>query len=156
MTKTGIFLIVVALALGATYLYLNTDLFVPSTIHIQALVRPTRVDPTTRFDDTSVAPVSFAFDKKFSLTEVMVVKANDAKVSKFPHAFWHLISDSNSVPVKSLVYGGMAPKGMKPKIPKARPEPLEPDVVYTLIVKADNYEGKIDFKTKESVKPAKP
>ena len=118
MTKTGIFLIVVALALGATYLYRNTDLFVPSTIHIQALVRPTRVDPTTRFDDTSVAPVSFAFDKKFSLTEVMVVKANDAKVSKFPHAFWHLISDSNSVPVKSLVYGGMAPKGMKPKIPQ--------------------------------------
>lgn len=157
MTKTGIFLIVVALGLGASYLYWFTDLFIPPTIHIQALVRPTRVDPTIRFDDTSVSPVSFAFNKKFSLTEVLVVVASEAKTTKFPHPLWHLISDSNSVPVKSLVYGqSPPPKGLKPKIPKARPDPLSPEVVYTLIVKADNYVGQIDFKTKEPVKPVKP
>lgn len=156
MTKTGIFLIVVALALGASYLYWFTDLFVPPTIQILAQVRPGKKDGTARFDDTAVYPVSFAFNKKFPLTEVMVVVASEAKTSKYPRPLWHLISDSNSVPVKSLVYGGYPPKGMKPKIPKARPEPLEPELVYTLIVKSDNYSGQVDFKTKEAVKPPAP
>ena len=153
MNKTGIFLIVVALALGASYLYWFTDLFVPPTIQILAQVRPGRVSPIPRYTSTDVWPVSFAFNKNFPLTEVTVVVADEAKTNKFPHALWHLISDSNSVPTKALVYGSASPKGMKSKVPKARPEPLEPEVRYTLIVKADNYVGQVDFKTHEAVKP---
>ena len=153
MTKAGIFLVAVALALGAAYLFWFTDLFVKPTIQILAQVRPGTISKIPRFDDTTVWPVSFAFDKKYQLTEVTVVSADEANKNKFPHALWHLISDSNSVPVKALIYGSAPPKGMKPKTPKARPEPLEPGVRYRLIVHADNYEGHVDFKTREAVQP---
>ena len=61
--------------------------------------------------------------------------------------------DSNSVPTKALIYGQPL-RGMKPKIPKTRPEPLQPDVKYRIYVAAGKYQGKIDFKTVEAADPA--
>jgi hypothetical protein len=148
MTKSTIVLIVVLIAMAGAYVYWFTDWFQPATIQILAQVRPARSTQPGVPGLTATYPVSFAFDRKARLTELKVVSVDDEATNKFSHAVWHLISDSNSVPTKALIYGQQI-RGMKPKVPQARPEPLQPEVKYRLYVAAGKYKGQIDFKTIE-------
>jgi hypothetical protein len=148
MNKTTVVLLVILLGMAAAYVRFYTDLFRPKTIQIMAQVRPSRNTPLEEPGRVVTYPVTFAFDHEVKLTEVKVVGANDAASNKYPRAVWHLISDSNSVPVKALVYGQYV-RGMKPKVPQARPEPLQPAVKYRLLLTAGKYKGQIDFKTQE-------
>src|SRR5262245_46741904 len=136
MTKQSIVLIVVAVGLAGLYVWKFTDWFRHPQIQILPQIRPplrgNRATPAT----SGVYPVTFAFDKKYQFTEIKVVAVEDEKTNKFPHAVWHLISDSNSVPTKALVYGSPL-RGMKPKVPRAQPDPLEPNVPYMLYVEAE-------------------
>lgn len=151
MTNRSLILIAVAAILGGVYVYFFTNLFNKPRIEMIAQIRPTR-GVKVPAGEVPVDPVSFAFDKKYTLTKIRVVAAEDEKTNKYPHELWHLIADSNSTPTKVLVYG-VAPKGMKPKIPRARPEPLEPDVVYHIYVEAGDAKGDKKFHTRESVRP---
>jgi hypothetical protein len=157
MTKKGIVLIVVAVVLAAVYVTAFTDWFHSPQIQILPQIRPVRPpkakggNAQANFDN-SVYPVSFMLDRKHGITELRVVAVADEKTNKYPHALWHMISDSNSVPVKALTYGAPLP-GMKPKTPKARPEPLEPNVPYHLYVEAGNFKGNVKFQTHETVAP---
>ena len=48
----------------------------------------------------------------------------------------------------SLNKDDMPIPGMKPAVPKTRPEPLQPNVPYRLIIEAEGgYIGQVDFKT---------
>src|SRR6266536_3753719 len=132
MTKNGIFLSSIAVLLAAVYVYSFTDWLHKETIQIIPTIRPGRVSGLTGDpDQTPVYPVSFAFDGKYKLTAVKVVAADDLATNKYPTPLWHLISDSNSVPTKAVMYG-QPPKGMKPAVPRTHPEPLLPDVEYVL------------------------
>ena len=153
MTKSTVVLITILVALAAAYAYYFTDWFRTPTIEILAQIRPTTRMRSRSPVRSSTYPVSFAFDRKLGITEIRVVSADDDKTNKYPHALWHLISDSNSVPTKAVIYGQPL-RGMKPKVPRARPEPLEPGVKYRLYVAARNAEGRIDFKTVEAATPA--
>lgn len=154
MTKSTIVLITVLVVLAAAYAYYFTDWFRTPTIQILAQIRPSTRNVRTPAPGTAATyPVSFAFDRRLSLTEVKVVPADEAQTNKYAHALWHLISDSNSVPTKALVYGQPL-RGMKPKVPRARPEALQPDVKYRLYVSTGKAEGHIDFKTVEVTPPA--
>jgi len=157
MTKQSIVLITVAVLLGAAYVAFFTDWFRKPRIQILAQIRPPRSSRSSSSPiDTAVYPVSFAFDKKYQFTEIKVVAVEDEKTNKFPHAVWHMISDSNSVPIKALQYGAPL-TGMKPKVPKAPPEALLPDVPYILYVQAtDKAEGKAKFQTHELFNPTTP
>lgn len=148
MTKNTIVLIVVLAVMAGAYAYWFTDWFQPATIQILAQVRPSRSVPAGAPGYVATYPVSFAFDRKLQLTELKVVGADDEATNKFPHAVWHMISDSNSAPVKAVIYGQPL-RGMKPKIPRARPEPLKPGVKYRLYATAGKYKGQVDFKTVE-------
>jgi len=154
MTKQSIVLIAVALILGAVYVAFFTDWFRHQQIQILPQIRPpqrgTKAAPA---GDTEVYPVTFAFDKKYQFTEIRVVSADDEKTNKYPHAVWHMISDSNSIPTKALVYGAPI-RGMKPKVPRAQPDALEPNIPYVLYVQAGNALGKAKFQTHELVKPS--
>jgi hypothetical protein len=151
MTKRSLILIGVAVVLGLVYAWYS-DFFRAPEIDILAQVRPSRKSRAPA-GDTPVDPVSFAFRQKISLASVRVVSAEDEKTNKFPHELWHLISDSNSVPVKVISYGESI-RGMKPKVPRARPEPLEPDVIYRLYIQAaDGSKGNKKFHTREAVRP---
>lgn len=153
MTKKSLVLIVFAVLLGGVYVWKFTDWFRHPQIQILPQIRPPqRARGAKPVTDTQVYPVTFAFDKKYQFTEVRVVALEDEKTNKYPHAVWHLISDSNSVPTKALVYGAPL-RGMKPKIPRAEPEQLEPDVTYHLYLVAGNAKGDVKFKTHEIVKP---
>ena len=150
MSTKSVLLVVVALVLGSVYAYWFTDWFRPGDIQILVQARPSNRNGRL-ITPGQVLPVSFAFERKFLLTEVRVVSIEEEKTSKRPHAVWHLISDSNSVPTKSLIYGDPV-RGMKPKIPRAKPEMLQPDVPYRLYVKAGSkWSGHADFKTKATV-----
>lgn len=152
MRKNTVVLIVVLAVMAGCYVYFFTDWFEKPTIQILAQIRPMRnVRPTPGVPTTY--PVSFAFDRKLNITEVRVVAVDDEKTNKYPHSFWHMISDSNSVPTKAIVYGQPL-RGMKPKVPRARPDPLEPDIRYRLYISAGKAKGQIDFKTVEVAEAA--
>ncbi len=148
MTKsTAVFVVILAI-MGGAYAYWFTDWFHPATIQILAQVRPSRSVQPALPGMVATYPVSFAFDRTVRLTDVRVVSVEDEATNKYPHDLWHLISDSNSVPTKAMLYGQWL-KGMKPKIPKARPEPLLPEVKYRLYVAAGKIKGQKDFQTVE-------
>lgn len=147
MTKNGIVLSVIAVILGAVYLYRFTDWFVTERIQIIPTIRPGRVAAVPRgSDQVPVYPVSFAFDGKYKFTSVKVVAAEDLATNKFPSPLWHLISDSNSAPVKNIDYG-LPIKGMKPAVPRTRPEPLQPDIKYVLLLEAGKTRAQTNFHT---------
>jgi len=147
MTKNGIFLSVVAVVLAAIYVFAFTDWLRSDTIQIIPTIRPVRVAAAPKdSDQTPVYPVSFAFSGKYHFTSVKVVAASDLATNKHPSALWHLTSDSNSVPTKSIVYGYPI-KGMKPAVARTRPEPLQPDVDYVLILEAGKIRAQTNFHT---------
>jgi hypothetical protein len=153
MTKQSIVLIAVAVALAAVYAVFFTDWFHKPHIQILPQIRPPQRNMRVAVGDTPVYPVTFAFDRKYQFTEIKVVAVDDEKTNKFPHAVWHMISDSNSLPTKALMYGAKL-RGMKPKVPRAEPEPLQPDVSYHLYLEAGDAKGDCKFQTHELVKPA--
>jgi hypothetical protein len=156
MTKNGIFLSVIAVLLAACYVYFFTDWFHKETIQIIPTIRPGRPSAIPRDpDQEAVHPVSFALDGKYKLTTVKVIPAAELATNKYAMPLWHLISDSNSVPTKSIVYGYPI-KGMKPAVPRARPEPLLADVEYTLLVEAGRIRTQTNFHTTKAVIPAQP
>ena len=147
MSKNGIVLSVIAVLLAASYVYFFTDWFHKKTIQIIPQIRPTHVSTIPRDpDQPPVYPVSFALDGRYELTSVKVVSASDMATNKYPAPLWHLTSESNSVPVRSIVYGA-AIKGMKSAIPRGRPEPLLPEVDYVLLVEAGNLKSSTNFHT---------
>lgn len=155
MTKNGIVLTVIAVILAAVYAFYFTDWFRTETIQIIPTVRPGRVSAIPQGSDQApVYPVSFAFSGKYKLTSLKVVAADDLATNKHPLPLWHLVSDSNSVPTKSIVYGYPV-KGMKPAVARMRPEPLVAGVQYVLMLEAGTLKASTNFHTTQAVEPAK-
>jgi hypothetical protein len=151
MTRNGYVLLAIAALLGAAYVYFFTDFFNKETIQIIPQIRPGRPSNVSRSGDVPATyPVSFSFDGKYKLTSVKVVPANDLATNKYANPVWYLTSDSNSMPTKAIVYGYPI-KGMKPAIPRMRPEPLQPNIPYTLFIEAGKVKGRTNFFTKEVV-----
>lgn len=151
MTKNGIVLSVIAVILAVVYAIFFTDWFRTDTIQIIPQVRPGRASAIPRQrDQPPVYPVSFAFDGKYKFTSLKVVSADEYVTNKRAEPLWHMISDSNSVPTKVVVYG-MPIKGMKPSAPRARPQPLQPDTPYLLFIEAGKVKGQTNFMTREYV-----
>lgn len=153
MTKNGTILSVVALLLAGIYIFVFSDWFSHGVIQITPAIRPTR--PQGQRDPTVVPvyPVSFGLYGKHRLTSVKVVSASEFATNKYARPLWHMISDGGSAPTKVVVYG-LSPKGMKPAIPRARPDPLEPNVPYVLFVEAGKIKGQTNFFTREIVHAA--
>ncbi|MDB6031895.1 MAG: hypothetical protein JWM16_2233 [Verrucomicrobiales bacterium] len=148
MSRNLIALLLVLVLLGTGYAWMN-DWFRKPPIQIIAQVRPNRVSAIPRADEgVAVYPVSFALDGKYNLTSVKVLSVDDVKTNKYPEALWHLISDSNSIPTKSFLYGQKIP-GMKPSVPRGHPQPLQPNTPYMLVIEAGKLQGKTNFFTKE-------
>lgn len=153
MNKNTIVLVVFAVILGSCWVVFFSGWFDRETIQIIPTIRPSsntrRVTTTERpKGEAPTYDVSFAFDGKHSFTKVRVFVAEDLKTNNYPTALWDLISDSRSVPVKYLVYGEQ-PRGMKPAVPRARPEPLQPGIDYVLLLEAGKLKAQTNFHTRE-------
>lgn len=153
MTKQGAVLSVIAVLLGAAYAYYFTDWFRKPTIQIIPSIRVGRPSAIPRApDQPPVFPVSFALAGDQRLTEVKVMAADELATNKYAQPLWHLVSDSNSIPTRSIVYG-MPIRGMRPAVKRAKPRPLEPDVRYVLMIAAGRVRAQTNFFTREYVSP---
>ena len=72
----------------------------------------------------------------FSLADVMT--------NKYPYAIWNLVSESNSPPVKSLVYGQRI-RGLQPSVKNATPDTLEAGGSYRLVIETATLKAEKDF-----------
>ena len=149
MTRKQWMLIALVAVLGGLSLYLNKDWFAGDNIHIYHRSLPARPGffkrrrPTTT-DDSLVNPVLFGFDRKLKLTSVQVIPVSDIETSKYPHAIWYLVSESNSVPTKDLTYGTPV-KGMHPKVSGTSPDQLQPGEKYRLLIQTASLRAQHDF-----------
>ncbi len=143
---------VLLVLLACLYVVFFTDLFAAKSIEVTPMIRPSRIlapKPSDPFQP-SVFPVTFLMRGNWNLTSIKVVSVQELKTQKYPVPVWHLISDSNSVPTRSFFYGERI-RGMKPGIPRARPEPLQPNVEYVLLLEAGKVKGRANFHTRELV-----
>lgn len=141
-------LVGLAVVLGAGSLYLNKDWFAKDSIHIydrSRLPAASRFRPRTA-DPSPICPIVFGFDRRLKLTRLKVVPFSDIATNKFPQPIWHLVSDSNSVPIKAFTYG-MRIQGMRPAIKGTTPEPLQPGAKYRLFIEAGSQKAQHDFVT---------
>lgn len=141
MTKKNLLLILFAVALAAVYVVWFADWFRPKTVHIFHTSRNLR--PNLRYGTSLI----FGVNRPVRFTELKVVPLPAYETNKQAMPVWHLISDSNSVPVKTFVYGQPI-GGMRPAIKGVRAEPLETNVTYRLFVTAGNVKGEHDFEVK--------
>ena len=100
-----------------------------------------------RQNEGMIPSLIFGLNRQLRLTEIKVVPRAEYRTNVYTLALWHLVSDSNSVPVKTFYYGQFI-RGLKPAISGILPEPLEPDVTYELIVTAGKSKGEHDFHIK--------
>jgi hypothetical protein len=147
MTKNGIGLSLLLVVLAGAYVVWFTDWLSGDSIQILPTVRPLRQPGRALASGNEpVCPVSFALDAKYKLTSIKVVAAADLETNKYPNVLWHVVSDSNSVPTKSIDYG-RTPKGMRPAAARAQPEPLLPEVTYVLMLEAGGAKARTNFHT---------
>ncbi len=145
-------IIVAVLLLGGLSLYLNKDWFAKDNIHVYHRSLPPRPGFFRRRRpespaEAAVNPVMFGLDGgKLKLTSVKVLQVSVLETNKYALPLWHLVSDSNSVPVKDFGYG-MPIRGMRPAVQGSTPDPLEPNVKYRLQIEAGDFKAEDDFVT---------
>lgn len=143
MTRKVWLLVSLAVVLGALSLYLNRDSFAGDNIHIYYRSRPLR-GRQARGWHSKTDPIVFIMDRRLKLTSVKVVPVSDLQTNKYPLPIWHLVSESNSVPIEEFIYGSRI-QGMHPAYKGTSAEPLEPGVTYRLFVQAGSKKAEHDF-----------
>lgn len=144
------------LGLGGLCYYLNKDSFGKRPIQISYRVSPWLKDsPRAKARGASDAgiPVVFTLDRYYRLKEVKVFKADEIATNKYAHPLWCLTTPSNSTAMASFSYGQHLP-GMHPAVKGQRADPLEPYVMYRLVVKTIDDEAQHDFTTTPLPPPA--
>src|ERR1700761_5333470 len=101
MTKKNIFMAVTAVVLAAVYVVYFTDWFKPKTVQIFHTYR--NLHPhADRTGNGALPSLIFGVNREIKLTELRVVEADVYLTNQDAVPLWHLISDSNSVPVKQF------------------------------------------------------
>src|ERR1700685_2255256 len=99
MTKKDIWLSAILVALVAIYVCFFTNLFKHKAIRIFYTTNQARAFRAKK----GVPYVMFGMEGKFNLTEVKVVPLTDFQNNSETPPIWHLVSDSNSLPVERFV-----------------------------------------------------
>jgi hypothetical protein len=95
----------------------------------------------------AVEPLVFLLDRRWQLTSVQVVLAEDAKTNAHPRALWDLVSHEGSQPVTYLHYGASLP-GMTSRYAGVNAEKLSADTTYRIILQGKGRRGERDFTLK--------
>jgi len=176
MTKKNGLLILVALVLAGVYVFYFTDWFKPKVIHITHTSRIPSVRRTVRASNnnpgflqrlatlantgvnsgSTTVPITFIFARPYKLKELKVIDLEEWQTNKNCLPLWHLVADTNSVPINQQVRYGDPVRGMKPEVPGARAQPLKPDVKYRLFVTDGSAKGEHDFTPVASPAEASP
>jgi hypothetical protein len=150
MNRKQLALLLLLVLLAGAAVYMFKDSFGAEGIQIAYSVRPAppaRQVQQTRRDAPSGKPgynVTFNFNRKLALTAVKVFPLEEVLTNKYPHAIWSLVSESNSPPTRSIVYGGRI-RGLNPAVKGAVADPLEPGGSYRLVVETAEQKAERDF-----------
>jgi len=139
-------ILIIIIGGGGLSLYLNRDSFAPKTIQISHRVSPwlkARRTGAKRANDLG-DPVAFTLSGYYRLTSVKVVLVSEIQTNKYAHPIWSLVSESNSPPTSSFIYGGGI-RGLHPAVKGSRPDPLVPGVDYRLLVTTTDKDAQHDF-----------
>jgi hypothetical protein len=148
MTKKNRLMTIVLVVLAGVYVFYFTDWFKPKIIHISSTSRATRSRFRNSADGNAApVPVIFNLEPQSKLTEIKVVPLAVWQTNPAVLPVWHLVASSNSMPVKMFVYGHHI-RGLKPEVPGADAEPLQPDVTYRIFLTAGSAKGQHDFEVK--------
>ena len=146
MSKKTSFLIIVALTLAAAYVFFFTDWLRTPTVKIFHTCRNMSVRHH-KGQDVSAPNLIFGLNQSSRLTEIKVVPLTEYQANPNTLPLWHLISDSNSVPVKVFYYGQFI-HGLKPAVAGSRPQTLTNHVTYRILVSVGKIKGEHDFELK--------
>jgi hypothetical protein len=133
--------------LATVYAIYFTDWFKPKTFkifHTSRNLHPMRPGQVRTGVLTSL---QFGVNRELRFTELKVVPLAAWETNKQALPLWHLISVSNSVPVKSFYYGQNIP-GLHPAIMGTHSELPETNVTYRLFITAGKYSAYHDFELK--------
>lgn len=147
MTTKNLLLIGVAVALGTVYAVWFSDWFKPKTVEIFHTWRQARPRNPVRVQAHPQPTLTFGINQKIRLDEITVVPVAALQTNDHPVPLWHLVSDSNSVPVKQFNYGQFI-GGMKPAVKGVRPVQLQTNVAYRLLITGGKITGQHDFELK--------
>lgn len=138
MTRRDFILVGVAAGLIAVYGIFFAGWFKRSAIAIR------QAPPRLAKADQAVHRAAFDLMVKYPLKSVKVAPLQDGKFNKFTPPVWSLVSKSNSIPTKAVIYGSPI-DGMTEQ---TKPVALKPGVTYRLVVEADGKTGELDFTPK--------
>jgi hypothetical protein len=144
MTKKNVWLFAGLAALAIIYVCFFTTWFKHKSIGIFDSARPLR----HARNRGELPYILFGLDNGLlQLTEIKVVSLTQYQANPNAPSLWHLVSDSNSVPIQEFVYGQRI-RGMRPAFKGDQPQDLETNVTYRLFVTAGGEKGFHDFKIK--------
>jgi hypothetical protein len=143
MDKKNTLLVIALLALVSIYVVFFTDWFKPRVINLFYTTRPIEHFRARR----DLPYILFGLEGRYRLTEIKIVSVDDLQKHPGAPPVWHLISDSNSVPIKMFTYGEHI-HGMRPKFGGAEPQDLQTNETYRLFVTAGGAHGQMDFQLK--------
>jgi len=144
MTKKTLMLILFAISLATVYAVWFSDWFKPKKVEIYHTNRGLHANPAR---GNALRNLIFGVRPRTRITELKVVSLAALETNKNALAVWHLVSDSNSVPLKTFFYGERI-GGMRPAISGVQAEALETNVSYRMFITAGNAKGQHDFELK--------
>jgi hypothetical protein len=145
VNKKTAFQIVLLIVLMGVAIYYWSALSKPPKIQIFCTLHERRVSrPTNANANPPRLEAAFGMDHLYELTSVKVVPRDEWTTNKEAHPLWHLVTKTNSPPVKAFFYGQHI-KGME-SISGSRAEPLATNVDYLLLIEAGRRHGECDFK----------
>lgn len=133
-----------AIGLATVYVVFFTHWFQPQVVRIFHVTRNLRAEPRR---GNALPNFIFGMSREIRLTELKVVPLAGFETNHDILPVWHLISDSNSVPVKTFFYGEFI-RGMRPYFKGVGPEALETNIPYRMFVTAGKITGQHDFEVK--------
>jgi hypothetical protein len=139
MQKKELKWIAVLLVVAGLYVVFVVHPFRKRQIGVTVSVRP------SRHPGENVFPVFFTLNNSYKLKSVEVLPLENRQLTPGAVPVWHLVSDSNSVPLRAFRYGQPI-RGMKPALAGVHPDALVPGTVYRMLLTTADAACQIDFK----------
>ena len=146
MTKNNWLLVLFTAVLAVVYAVYFTDWFKPKVVQVFHTYRDTH-RPARRVGDGQLPALKFGLARKLKLTELKIFPLAESLTNQHTLPVWHLVTDSNSVPLGEFFYGQFI-GGMKPAIKGTHSQTLAANVTYRLLVTAGGVTGQHDFELK--------
>jgi hypothetical protein len=146
MSKKTSLLIAIAVVLAAVYAFYFTDWFQSPVLKI---FHANRNSIRHRKEQSGSMPnLIFGLSRASRITEITVVSLAEYQANSKVIPLWHLVSDSNSVPVKTFYYGQYI-HGLKPAVAGSHAQTLTNNTTYRILVNAGKISGEHDFELKQ-------